>query len=151
MSTREPTDRPAGHGGQPHTDDEHTRRKTNWSPLSPSPSEYSVELSLPSAPWLDFHFRSPVNAPAASAQRVTGPDLSELAQGETLVALMPMSLGRSAKLIWRLVSPGNDVVLAVVAAGLIGVAWCVVLCWYLIWCVAVVPYRAIARPGTRGG
>jgi len=151
MSTREPTDRPTGHGLRGHSEEGQTRGpRTNRSPLSPSPSKYSVDVSLPRSPWLDFHFRSPLKAPraapAVSAHRFAGHDASALPEGDRVVSLVPMSLGRSAGLIWKLVSPGNDIVLAVAAVVLIGLAWCVVFCWYLIWCIAVLPYRVITRP-----
>lgn len=153
MSTREPTGRPTRQQRPPQGEDGRARRlKTDKSALSPSPSEYSVEVSLPRSPWLDFHFRSPLKAPpaprAVPAQRVPGHGASEL-EGDRIVASVPLSLGRSAERIWKLVSPGNDIVLAIAAVALIGPAWCVVVCWYLIWGILLVPYRLITRPRTK--
>jgi hypothetical protein len=63
-----------------------------------------------------------------------------------MVVPLSMSFGRSAERIWRLVNPGNDIVLALAALALVGLAWCLVLCWWVIWAVALVPYRLITRP-----
>ena len=153
MSTHEPTGRPTRQEHPPQSMDGQARPlKTDKSALSPSPCEYSVEVSLPRSPWLDFHFQSPLKAPPAPppipAQRDSGHGASEL-EGDRVVASMPMSLGRSAGRIWKLLGPGNDIVLAIAAVALIGLAWCVVLCWYLIWGILLVPYRLIARPRTK--
>jgi hypothetical protein len=149
MSTHEPTGRPSGRerpgslgkGQAP-------RPKTDRSAFSPSPSEYWVEVALPRSPWLDFHFRSPLKAPppppAVPAQRVPGHGASR-PEGDRVVASVPMSFGRSAERIWKLVSRPNDIVLAIAAVVLIGLAWWVVLCWYLIWAILLVPYRCITR------
>ena len=151
--SHEPTGRPTRQERPPQSKDGQAQRlKTDKSALSPSPSEYSVEVSLPRSPWLDFHFQSPLKAPPAPppipAQRDSGHGASEL-EGDRVVASMPMSLGRSAERIWKLVGPGNDIVLAIAAVALIGLAWCVVLCWYLIWGILLVPCRLIARPRTK--
>lgn len=120
--------------------------------LSPSPSKYSVDVAFPRSPWVDFHFRSPSKAPAAPppvpAQRVAGQDAS-VREGERVVASVPLSFGRSAEVIWKLVGSGNDIVLAIAAVVLIGLAWCVVLSWCLIWGVFLVPYRLITRARAR--
>jgi hypothetical protein len=155
MSTHQPTGRPTRQESATQSEDGQARRlEADKSALSPSPSEYSVEVSIPRSPWLDFHFRSPLRAtpapPAVPAQGVPGHGASER-EGDRVVASLPMSFGRSGERIWKLVSPGNDIVLAVAAVTLTGLAWCVVLCWYLIWGILLVPYRLITRPRTKGG
>lgn len=155
MSTHETADRPNGQERPPQIEDRQPGRlKRDGSARSPSPSEYSVEVSLPRLPWLDFRFRSPLKAPLAppaAAQQVAGQGAREPLEGDRIVAYVPMSIGRSAELIWKLVSPGNDIMLAIAAGVLVGLAWCVVLCWYLIWCIFVVPYRLITRPHAKAG
>jgi hypothetical protein len=60
-----------------------------------------------------------------------------------------MSFGRSAELIWKFAEPGNDILRAAAAVVLVGLAWCVALCWYLIWGILLVPYRVIVGPHTK--
>jgi hypothetical protein len=116
--------------------------------LSPSPSEYRLELGLPRSPWLDIHLRLPTKAPPipppAPVRGPLGQPESEPAD-ERIAASVPLTIAGSAKRIWYLVDPGNDVVLGLLAAFFIGLVWCVVLLWYLIWALLVVPYRLIRR------
>jgi hypothetical protein len=149
MGPHEPSRRPTGQEHPPQSEDRQAQRLgTDESALSPTPSEYAVEVSLPRAPWLDCHFRSPLKAaPPVAAQRVAGHSGSEL-EGDRLVVSLPMSLAGSSERIWKLISPGNDIMLAVAAAVLVGLTWCVVLCWYVIWAVFLLPYRLITRPRT---
>jgi hypothetical protein len=153
MGIQEPTGNPTGQERPPQSEDGQAQRlATGRSLLSPSPSEYAVELSLPRTPWLDCHFRSPLKASAAPAavspQRAPGHGAGEL-EADRLVVSVPMSFGRSAERIWKLISRRNDIVLATAAAVVIGLAWCVVLCWYLIWGILLVPYRLITRSRTK--
>jgi hypothetical protein len=155
MSTHEPTNRPSRPERPPDSpgDGQAPRPKTDQSARWPSPSEYSVEVVIPRSPWLDLHFRSPLKAPPAPpvvpAQRVPGHDASKL-EDDRVVVSVPMSLGRSAERIWNVISRRNDIVLAIAAVMLIGLAWCVVLCWYVIWGILLVPYRLITRTRTDG-
>ena len=150
MSTHRPAGRPTGEEEPPHSGDHQAGRLRTA--LSPSPSDYSVEVSFPRSPWLDFHFRSPLKAPpappAVPARRVPGNGASEL-EGNRGIVSVPMSFGRSAELIWKFADPGNDILRAVAAVVLVGLAWCVALCWYLIWCILLVPYRVIVGPHTK--
>ena len=83
MTTQEPM---GGHTGEEpslQSKDEQARRlNTDESALSPWPPEYSVEVSLPRSPWLEFHFRSPLKAPpvppAPPPPRVGGEGAGEL-------------------------------------------------------------------------
>jgi len=61
---------------------------------------------------------------------------------ERVVIEAPMSFTGSAKRIWRLSTIGWVRALLVVA---IMLAWTVVLCWYLLWGIWLVPYRLIRR------
>jgi hypothetical protein len=150
MSSDDPTNAPRSQPRPPESleDGQAARRK---SALQPSPAEYRVEVSVPRSPWLDFHFRSPVEASplaAVPAQQVPRHGAGK-PEPEKVVVPVPMSLGRSAKQIWNLLSPGNDIMIAIAAVLLIGLAWCVVLCWYAIWAILVLPYRLITRPGAK--
>ena len=152
MSTHQPAGRPTDQERSAQSvDGQAGRLKTA---LSPSPSDYSVEVSFPRSPWLDLHFRSPLKAspapPAVQAQRVPGHGASDSGSDRGIVSV-PMSFGRSAQLIWKFVDPGNDVLRAVAAVVLVGLAWCVALCWYLIWAIVLVPYRVIRGPHAKAG
>lgn len=147
MGTHEPTGRPEGQeSGRTSQEDAHAQV------LSPSPSEYLVEVAFPRSPWLDFHFRSPTQAPSSPppvpAPRVPGQDAS-VREGERAVVSVQLSFARSAEVIWKLVSPGNDILLALAALVLIGLAWCVVLSWCLIWGIFLVPYRLLKQARAR--
>ena len=67
---------------------------------------------------------------------------------EQVVVAAPMSFSGSAKRIWKMTDRENQWVrylLMVVAAILIVMAWCVVVCWYLFFGLLIVPYRLIRR------
>jgi heme/copper-type cytochrome/quinol oxidase subunit 2 len=67
---------------------------------------------------------------------------------EQVVVAAPMSFSGSAKRIWKMTDQENQWVrylLMVVAAILIVMAWCVVVCWYLFFGLLIVPYRLIRR------
>jgi hypothetical protein len=116
--------------------------KTAESVLPPSPAEYSVEVA----------FQSPAKAPAppppVAAQRVPGVGASKL-ESEKVVVAAPLSFAGSAERIWKLVGlsdqTGIRILLGIAAVFLIALAWCAVLCWYLIWGLWLVPYRLIRR------
>jgi hypothetical protein len=151
MSTHEPAGRRSGQ--EPLSERPEPGRaprpQTDKSAFSPSAPEYSVEVALPRSPWLDFHVRSPLKAQSAPPGAPTGQRVpvhgTSKPEAERVVISVPMSLGRSAQRLWKLIDPGTDIVLAIAALLLIGLAWCVVLCWYLIWAVVLVPYRLITR------
>jgi hypothetical protein len=61
-----------------------------------------------------------------------------------------MSFAGSAGRIWKITKLGGDSTPAVIGIGalaavLIALAWCAVLCWYLIFGILVIPYRLIRR------
>lgn len=70
---------------------------------------------------------------------------------ERVVVQAPMSLAGSAGRIWKLADAGPGPVkwflLAPIAVILILVAWVVVVCWYLVFGLLLVPYRLVRRGG----
>jgi uncharacterized membrane-anchored protein len=60
-----------------------------------------------------------------------------------------MSFAGSAARTWRLTGltaqPGARVALGVLSVILIALAWVIVLAWYVLWGVFLVPYRLIRR------
>ena len=66
-----------------------------------------------------------------------------------VVAAAPMSFAGSAQRIWKLrylpASGWARAVLGFVAVLLIVIVWALVLCWYLLWGIWLVPYRLIRR------
>ena len=66
----------------------------------------------------------------------------------TIVAA-PMSLTGSAQRLWRLVPldwhPALRIAVLPLVLCLIAIAWSVIVGWYLIWGVLLVPYRLIRR------
>lgn len=88
---------------------------------------------------------APVEVPSS-------PSLQRLAS-EDIVVSAPLSFHGSAARIWRPLSRRAEgsadwwKAAAIYAAAvlLVGLAWAVVLCWYLIFGLLVVPYRLIRR------
>jgi hypothetical protein len=125
--------------------------ETDESLLPPSPSEYSIEVAFPWPPWVSIDFRPPTKAPPAAppaaAQRAPGQGASK--PESRRVVIVPLSFARSAERIWKLVGLRNEtwrrILLGIAAVVLIGLAWCVVLCWYLIWGTFLVSYGLIRR------
>ena len=72
---------------------------------------------------------------------------------QRVVVQAPMSLSGSAGRIWKLTdigpAPVKWALLAPLAVMLILVAWTVVVCWYLIFGLLLVPYRLIRRGGRK--
>lgn len=71
---------------------------------------------------------------------------------EQVVVAAPLSFSGSAKRIWKMTDQENQWVrylLMVVAATLIVMAWGVVLVWYCIFGLLLVPYRLIRRGGRK--
>lgn len=68
---------------------------------------------------------------------------------EEVVLSAPMSFHGSAARIWKITRYGDSAWAAIgmgaLAAFLIAIAWCAVLCWYVIFGVLLVPYRLIRR------
>lgn len=60
-----------------------------------------------------------------------------------IVIEAPFSFTGSAKRIWRL--SDNVVIRIVLILPLIGLAWCIVLIWYCVFGLLLVPYRLIRR------
>lgn len=61
-----------------------------------------------------------------------------------------MSFHGSAARIWKLTRIGGDNTLIVIGMGalaavLIALAWCAILCWYVLFGLLLVPYRLIRR------
>jgi|SRR6516164_8745455 hypothetical protein len=79
--------------------------------------------------------------------------MSELLPSEQVIVAAPMSLAGSAERWWKLARyPHGDgwmtalralVIIGVLLA--ITVSWAVVLCWYLLWGIWLIPYRIIRR------
>lgn len=69
-------------------------------------------------------------------------------QSERVIVEAPMSFTGSAKRIWRLTGNsegGMKWVLGTLAVVSIVLAWAVILCWYVIFGLLVVPYRLVRR------
>ena len=69
-------------------------------------------------------------------------------KSEKVVVSAPMSFAGSAQRIWKITDQDNTVVkmiLGVVAVSLISFAWSVVLVWYMVFGILLVPYRLIRR------
>jgi uncharacterized membrane-anchored protein len=67
---------------------------------------------------------------------------------ENVIVAAPMSFAGSAQRLWRLVPRGGGWVPVAAGSGivlLIAVVWAVVLCWYVIFGLLLVPYRIIRR------
>ncbi len=111
------------------------------SPLSPGPTDYSVEVS----------FQSPITKapPPPVALQPSAPARASQLQSEKVVIAAPMSFAGSAARIWKLVRMSDEtwarVLLAVLAVFLIAIAWVIVLGWYLIFGIFLIPYRLIRR------
>ncbi|USN97296.1 MAG: hypothetical protein H6799_02895 [Candidatus Nomurabacteria bacterium] len=74
---------------------------------------------------------------------------------EKVVVAAPMSLAGSAARIWKITDLVPNVfvkwiLLVPVALMLIAMAWIVVLVWYIIFGILLVPYRLIRRSGRKG-
>jgi hypothetical protein len=91
-----------------------------------------------------LYYPHPPPVPAQQANPAYGARL----QSEKVVVAAPLSFAGSAARIWKITqveSPGAKVALACVAILLIACAWTVVLSWYSIFGLWVVPYRLIRR------
>lgn len=68
---------------------------------------------------------------------------------EQVVISAPMSFSGSATRIWKLTNADNAalklLLLVPLALLLITVVWVIVLCWYLVFGILVIPYRLIRR------
>ena len=110
--------------------------------LPPPPAAYSVEISFPSP-----ISKGPPLPPVAS--QPSAPARASQLQSEKVVVAAPLSFAGSAARIWKIVRLSDEtwmrVVLGVAAVGLIAIAWCFVLGWYLLWGIFLVPYRIIRR------
>jgi hypothetical protein len=86
--------------------------------------------------------------PPVPEQRSSHVEASKLASEKVVVAA-PMSFAGSAARTWRLTGltaqPGARVALGVLSVILIALAWVIVLAWYVLWGVFLVPYRLIRR------
>jgi hypothetical protein len=76
-------------------------------------------------------------------------EMAERLPSEDIVVSAPMSFHGSASRIWKLTEGAEErwgrVILGALAVVLIAVAWTVILCWYLLWGLFLVPYRLIRR------
>lgn len=71
---------------------------------------------------------------------------------EKVVIESPTSFAGSAKRIWKITGDNDGpakIALGAVAVVLIGMVWCLVLCWYLIWGIFIIPWRLIRRGGRK--
>lgn len=72
---------------------------------------------------------------------------------ERVVVAAPMSLAGSAGRIWKLTAavpgPVKWFLLVPLAVMLVLVAWTVVVCWYLVFGLLLVPYRLVRRGGRK--
>lgn len=69
-------------------------------------------------------------------------------KSERVVVESPMSFIGSAKRIWKITNFDNSLIkipLALVALMLISVAWFVIVFWYLLFGLLLVPYRLLRR------
>lgn len=68
---------------------------------------------------------------------------------EKVVVSAPMSFHGSAARIWKITASENAglkwLLIIPVALLVIFIAWCVVLCWYVIFGILLIPYRLIRR------
>jgi hypothetical protein len=111
--------------------------------LPAPPSAYSVEVSIQTpAP----HASPP--PPPVAAQTAKPLQASKL-ESEKVIVSAPLSFAGSSERIWKLIRMSNNVgvriLLGAAAVVLIAIAWCAVLCWYLIWGIFLVPYRLVRR------
>lgn len=87
-------------------------------------------------------------SPPVPAQRSSHVNASKLASEKVVIAA-PMSFAGSAARIWKLTGlteqPVGRVALGLAAIALIILVWGVVLTWYLLWGVFLIPYRLIRR------
>jgi len=75
------------------------------------------------------------------------PGNTDLVSADVVVAA-PMSFAGSAQRIWRLQRYHDgwaEAGLTVLALLAITLAWAVILCWYLLWGIWLIPYRLIRR------
>lgn len=74
--------------------------------------------------------------------------MGELAS-ERVVVAAPMSFAGSAARIWKLTRltehPAGRFALGTLAVLLVAVAWTVILCWYVVFSLLLVPYRLLRR------
>jgi hypothetical protein len=95
----------------------------------------------------------PPVAPPPVAAQAHAPSRGSQLQSEKVVIAAPMSLAGSAARIWKLVrlrpEPAARIALGAVAILLIGLAWTLVLTWYLVFGLLLVPYRLIRRGSRR--
>jgi hypothetical protein len=86
--------------------------------------------------------------PPVPQQRSSHVNTSKLASEKVVVAA-PFSFAGSAGRLWKLTGltdqPGGRIALGVGAILLILLAWTLVLSWYLLWGIFLVPYRLIRR------
>jgi hypothetical protein len=89
-----------------------------------------------------------VAPPPVPPQRSSHVNAAKLAS-ERVVIAAPMSLAGSAARIWKLTGlsdqPAGRIALGVVAVLLIACAWTIVLAWYVLFGLLLVPYRLIRR------
>ena len=75
--------------------------------------------------------------------------MAGLLASEKIVVSAPMSLHGSAARIWKITkitdNPAGRIGLAILASTLIALAWMLVIAWYTIFGILLVPYRLIRR------
>lgn len=132
-------------------------------PQTPAPVAAEAASVVPAPPAAPFAGQAVAGAVAAGGQALeqlyyphpppvpaqqANPAYGARLQSEKVVVAAPMSFAGSAARIWKMTqveSPGAKAALACVAVVLIACAWTVVLAWYAIFGLWVVPYRLIRR------
>ena len=75
--------------------------------------------------------------------------MAEVLASEKVVVSAPMSLHGSAARIWKITrvtdNPAGRIGLGILASTLIALAWMLVIAWYTIFGILLVPYRLIRR------
>ena len=123
-------------------------RPPSLSPVTASePMQVALDVS-PNLPVLGTGLQPGTAAPPVAAQRASHVNASKL-ESEKVVVAAPMSLAGSAARIWKLTgmhdNPAARIGLGAVAIFLILCAWTVVLSWYVMFGLLLVPYRLIRR------
>ena len=73
--------------------------------------------------------------------------MADKLQSEKVVVQAPMSFTGSAKRLWKITgnNPVQKALLAIPAIVLIVLAWMLILVWYLVFGLLLVPYRLLRR------
>jgi hypothetical protein len=111
--------------------------------------EPTPAISLEGVPDPAANMLVPATAPApVPEQRSSHVNASKLASEKVVIAA-PLSFAGSAGRLWKITGvtdqPVGRIALGLGAVLLISLAWTLVLSWYLLWGIFLVPYRLIRR------